>query len=113
MYNREMLFEIIEEMVDIDNIYMNFVYFIMQSLYEEINTLFYTSISGKEMKNKEKNVEELKYLSKGKALIEVCKGLIDKFDKDKKKLNNITKIDLDNVKMKIKVREEIIKINHK
>ena len=51
----------------------------------------------------------LKDFSKAKSLIDICIELIDKFDRNKQKLNNITKNDLEIIQLKINVREEIIK----
>ena len=109
LYKKDFIFEIIEESVDTDNIYKSFIDFIMQSLWDEINTIFYIARSAKEPDNDNDYEKALNDLSKGKSLIDVCMELIDKFDEKKIKLNNITKSDLKDVKLKINVREGIIK----
>lgn len=108
-YNRDIIYEIIEETIDEDIIYKNLIDLIMQSLYDEINTIY--SLTKSTVKdNKKNNFDEASTdLSNAKSLIDVCKNLIDKYDKDKKMLNNITKNDLVNFELKIVVREEIIK----
>ena len=111
--NKDIIFEIIEEDVDADDIYINFIYFIMQSLYDEINTIFLFSNNAKDSKDRVKSDEILNDLSRAKSLIKVCKDLIDKYSKDKTKLNNITIKDLEKIQLKIDVREAIIKINNK
>ena len=111
--NTEMIYEILEENIDNDNIYKNFNDFIMECLYTEINTIFYNSNKIKNQKNSKIYEEILKDLSRARTLINVCKELINKNDKDKFKLNNITKKDLEILELKIKVREEIIKMKNK
>ena len=102
-YNRELILEIIEEFVDVDNIYKNFMDLIMQSLWDDINTIVTLA------KISNGNYDQiLKDLSKAKSLIQICSEMIDKFDKDKIKFNNILKSDLKNINLKIKVKEKII-----
>ena len=110
---RDVIFEIVEESIDEDNIYKSFNDFIIQSLYEDIN-IFYL-LSKNTLKENKKDILEktLKDFSRAKSFIDICIKLIDKFDKNKKKLNNITKNDLDNIKLKIDAREEIIKKKNK
>ena len=110
---RDVIFEIIEESIDEDNIYKNFIDFIMQFLWEDINSIYLLSNSVVRENNKKKYNEELNNLSKAKSLIEVCIKLINKFDKNKEKLNNILKSDLEEIKLKIEVREIVIKIKNK
>ena len=111
--NTEIIYEILEENIDNDNIYKNFNDFIMECLYTEINTIFYNSNKIKNQKNSKIYEEILKDLDRARTLINVCKELINKNDKDKFKLNNITKKDLEILELKIKVREEIIKMKNK
>ena len=66
-----------EEDVDTDDIYINFIYFIMQSLYDEINTIFSFSNKAKDSRKKGQCNEILNELSKAKSLINVCKDLIN------------------------------------
>ena len=103
---KEILLEIIEESIDEDSIYDNFIDLIMQSLWEEIHTIFYNA------KHSEYE-SSLRELSKTKSLIEISLDLIDKYDPQKYKIKNITKTGLNNLMLKIKVREEIIKYNNK
>ena len=111
--NRDVIFEIIEETIDEDNIYENFIGFIMQFLWEDINTIYILSKSAVKEKNKENSQKELKNLAKAESIIEVCINLINKFDKNKEKLNNILKTDIENMRLKIKVRKEAIKIKNR
>ena len=85
----------------------------MQFLWDDINSIYLFSKSFANEKNKKKFKDELKNLDKAKSLIEVCKKLINKFDKNKERLNNILKSDLEEIKLKIEVREEVIKIKNK
>lgn len=108
-YDRDLIFEIIEEFVDVEHVFKNFVDLIIQSLWDDINTIFGLV--------KLRNIKEYKNaimeLSKAKSLADICIEMIDKYDEDKIKLNNITKIFLKNIKLKIGVREEIIKYKSK
>ena len=108
-YDRDLIFEIIEEFVDVDNIFNSFIDLIIQSLWEDINTIFYL-INMKIDNNYDKALIDL---SKAKSLIDICIEMIDQYDKEKMKLNNITKNVLENMKIKIEVREEIIKYKNK
>ena len=67
------------------------------------------------LKENKRNILEkaLKDFSKAKSLIDICIELIEKFDRNKQKLNNITKNDLNVIQLKINVREEIIKKKNK
>ena len=103
-YIKDLIFEIIEEIVDEDNVFQISLNFIMQSLWDEIYTIFkLTSLD-------DKYDEATKNLSLITSLADVCLGFIERFDKEKTKINNITKVHVQNMKFKIKVRETIIKI---
>ena len=102
-YNKELILEIIEEFVDVDDIYKSFMSLIMQSLWDDINTI----VKLTKTKNNDKYEAALKDLSKAKSLIEICSEMIDKFDKDKIQLNNISKADLKIIGLKIEVKEKI------
>ena len=43
-------------------------------------------------------------------MADVCIEIIERFEKEKTKMKNITKVDIQNMKLKIKVKETIIKI---
>lgn len=108
-YDRDLIFEIIEEFVDEEQVFKNFVDLIIQSLWDDINTIFFLV----KIKNNRDFNKEIIELSKAKSLTDICVEMIDKYDKDKTKLNNITKIMLEYMKIKIEVREEIIKYKNK
>ena len=103
-YIKDLIFEIIEEIVDDDNVFLISLSFIMQSLWDEIYTIFkLTSLN-------DKYEEASKNLSRITSLADVCLEIIERFDKEKTKINDITKVDIQNMKLKIKLRETIIKI---
>ena len=105
-YIKDLIFEIIEEIIDEDNVFRISLNFIMQSLWDEIYTIFkLTSLN-------DKYDEAIKNLSRITSLADVCLGIIEHFDKEMVKMNNITKVDIQNMKFKIKVRETIIKIRN-
>ena len=87
-YDRDLIFEIIEEFVDEEQVFKNFVDLIIQSLWDDINTIFFLV----KIKNNRDFNKEIIELSKAKSLTDICVEMIDKYDKDKTKLNNITKI---------------------
>ena len=100
-----LIIEIIEEIVNQDNIKKDFIEVIMANLWSEIFTIF-------ELTNIDKNEKydvELNNLSRIKSWIKVCEEIIENFDKEKKKIGNITKSSLENMKLKIAIREIIIK----
>ena len=103
-YIKDLIFEIIEEIFDEDNVFRILFSFIMQSLWDEIYTIFYLT------KLDDKYDEASKNLSRIASLADVCIEIIEPFDKEKTKINNITKVDIQNMKLKIKVRETINKI---
>ena len=110
---RDIIFEIIEESIDEDNIYKSFNDLIIQSLYDDINTIYFMSKEAIKEKNRDILKNTLKDFSKAKSHIDICIYLINKFDINKNKLNDITKNDLDTIKLKIDVREKIIKKKNK
>ena len=110
--NSELLFEIIEEFVDHDNLYKSFIDYILQRNFEKINELFFNSSSAKKEKKSNLIEKALKELFEANKLADICIGLLNKFDLN---INNSIKLnikDLENMKLKIKVREEIIKENN-
>ena len=110
--NSELLFEIIEEFVDHDNLYKSFIDYILQRNFEKINELFFNSSSAKKEKKSNLIEKALKELFEANKLADICIGLLNKFDLN---INNSSKLnikDLENMKLKIKVREEIIKENN-
>ena len=85
----------------------------MQSLLEYINTIDLTTKNDIRKNNRDNFEEDLEDLYVAKSLIDICISLFDKFDKKKNINNYITKNDLENLKLKIIVREEIIKAKNK
>ena len=108
-YNKNLILEIIEESVDIAYIHKSFFETIMVGLWDEINTIFFSVKEVLKINDKERNIQGLENLEKANSIIEICLKLIDKFDENKIKINNITKGDLKVMKLKIEVREELIK----
>ena len=109
-YNKNLIFEIVEESVGISHIYRSFVVnIIITGLWDDINTIFFSIKSSLKSNDKATILQAKEELFKTHALIDVCLKLIDKYDEKKIKLNNITKGDLKNLNLKITVREEILK----
>ena len=113
LINSELINEIIEEFVDLDKIYKSFIDFILKSYYEKINAIFYFSNSAKKENNSSLVEKALKDLSEAKALIDICTKLIDKFNLNIDNISNLNLKDLENMKLKIEVREAIINENHR
>ena len=101
---RDVIFEIIEESIDEDNIYKSFIDFIMQSLWEDINMIFYTT----KINDSNNYKKVLSQLSQAKSLINICTDLINIYDPEKYKINNISSKDIKNIQLKIEIREAII-----
>ena len=98
-----LIFEIIEEIVNQDNIKKSFIELIVQNLWNEVLTIF-------ELTNIEKEneyVEELENLSRIKYLVDVCIEIINNFGRENNVIGNITKSKLEDMKLKIIVREII------
>ena len=113
LMNSELIYEIIEEFVDLDKIYKSFIDFILKSYYEKINAIFYSSNSAKKENNSSLVEKALKELSEAKALIDICTNLINKFNLNIDNISNLNLKDLENMKLKIEVREAIINENHR
>ena len=107
------IFEIIEEFIDLDNIYSNFKELILNNYWDKLNTIIYDTKNT--MKEKKSNHYDkiLKELSEAKKIANVCKELVKKFVTYKSTIAEISKNDLDNIIAKIEVREEIIKVKQK
>ena len=97
-----LIFEIIEEIVNQDNIKKSFIELIVRGLWNEVFTTF-------KLTNIEKNeyVEELENLSRIKYLVDVCIEIINNFGRENNVIGNITKSKLEDMKLKIIVREII------
>ena len=78
--NSELLFEIIEEFVDHDNLYKSFIDYILQRNFEKINELFFNSSSAKKEKKSNLIEKALKELFEANKLADICIGLLNKFD---------------------------------
>jgi len=110
--NKYIIFEIIEEFIDIDNIYISFMDFILNCHYEEIYTIFYLTNSKKKENKSEKLDEALNELSEAKKLANISVEIIDKFQQKEIKFNK-TKTDFENIKLKLQVRIELLTIKKK
>jgi len=111
--NSELIYEIIEEIVDLDNLYTILMDFLLGCYYTKTNEIFFSA--GEAKKEKKSNVIEkaIKELSEGIKIAEICIGIIDKY---KLNINNSIHLnlrDFENIKLKLKVRKEIIKYNNK
>ena len=110
--NADLIFEIIEEFVDLDKIYKQFIDFILTSYYNKINLIFFSSTSV--MKDKKTDLYEktIKELSEATNLLGICIELINQFDMDRKNSMLLGISDLENYKLKIMVRRKIIKVRN-
>ena len=113
LMNSELIYEIIEEFVDHDKLYKSFIDFILKSYYEKINELFLFSKSAKKEKKSNLVEKALKELTEGIKIANICIELINKFNLNINNSINLNLKDLENMKLKIKVREAIIKDNNR
>ena len=113
LMNSELIYEIIEEFVDHDKLYKSFIDFILKSYYEKINEIFLFSKSAKKEKKSNLVEKSLKELSEARKIANICIDLINKFNLNINNSINLNLKDLENMKLKIKVREAIIKDNNK
>jgi len=111
--NSELIYEIIEEFVDFDEVYKSCIDFMLKIYYAKINAIFFSSNLVKKEKKSSIVQKTLKELSEGIKLADICIQLIDKCKLDKNNIINLNLKELENIKLKIKVREELIKDNNK
>ena len=102
-----LIFEIIEEIVNQDNIKKSFIELIFQNLWNEVLTIFELTNIKEDINKEKKYVEELENLSRIKYLVDVCIEIINNFGRENNVIGNITKSRLENMKLKIIVREII------
>ena len=107
------IFEIMEEFIDLDNIYKSFKDFILKNYWEKINAIIYLTKSIIKDKKSSHYDKALIELSEAKRIANVCKELYNKFMKNGSSIAEITLKDLDYILLKIEVREEIIKVKKK
>ena len=107
------IFEIIEEFVDQDDLYKSFIDFILKSYWDKINLIFYQSAPILKDKNNKMYSKALLEFEEAEKLSDICIQLLDKFNLNQNNSNYITIKDLKNLKLKIKVRKEIIKFAKK
>ena len=108
------IFEIIEEFIDLDDIYKKFKDMILKNYWEKVNTLIY--LTNSIMKDKLSNYynNALKDLAEAKKIANVCKELlINNFINNQSNFAKIILNDIENIVLKIEVREELIKIRKK
>ena len=79
-FNPELIFEIIEEFVDLDSLYKSFIDFILISYWDKANHAFYSSsyIMKEKKNNRYKSI--LKELKETINLVDICKELMNKFN---------------------------------
>ena len=111
--NPDLIFEIIEEFVDQDELYKSFIDFILKSYWDKINLIFYQSAPILKDKNNKMYSKALLEFEEAEKLSDICIQLLDKFNLNQNNSNYITIKDLKNLKLKIKVRKEIIKSRSK
>ena len=112
--NSEFIYEIIEEFVDSDKLYQTLIDFILVCYYHKINEIFFSSSSAKKEKKSNLIEKALKDLSEGIKIADTCIGLMEKYKN--LNINNSLKLnlkELQNIKLKIQLREAIIKGNNK
>ena len=108
--NPDLIFEIIEEHVDIDDIYKSCVLYIMKNYWDRANLTFYNTTDVMKEKNFEEYDKTLNDLSGAKGYANICLDLIDKFSQDEINHLVFSKININDILIKIKVREEIINV---
>ena len=111
--NPELIYEIIEEFVDLDNLYTILMDFLLSCYYSKTNEIFLSAGAAK--KDRECNVIEkaIKELSEGIKIAEICIRIIDKYKLNSNNSINLNLRDFENIKLKMKVRRKIIKYNNK
>ena len=107
-FNSDLIFEIIEEFIDIDYLYENCIESILNGYWNKINLMFISTKPLMEEYEISKYDNALKILSETKRLVNLCAKKFDQFSKNLTKYLKFTKKDLKNFEMKIKVRENII-----
>ena len=113
LYNKEIIFEIIEEFIDIDNIYKDFIDYILKSYLEELNTVCYCQRSYKSEESKDKINLVIKELTEAESLANISIENINKFSQKGVIFNYTKKKDFEDIQLKIRVRKEIFKIKTK
>ena len=110
--NADLIFEIIEEFVDHDKIYKQFIDFILNSYYNKINLIFISSTKVKKEKKTALYERTMKELTEATVLLDICIEIINQFDMDGKNSMMLGISDLENYKIKIKVRKKIIEVRN-
>ena len=82
--NADLIFEIIEEFVDHDKIYKQFIDFILNSYYNKINLIFISSTKVKKEKKTDLYERTMKELTEATVLLDICIEIINQFDMDGK-----------------------------
>ena len=111
--NPDLIFEIIEEFVDLDDLYKSFIDFILKSYWDKINIIFYQSAPIFKDKNSKMYSKVLLEFEEADKLSDIGIQLMEKFNLNQNNNMNITIKDLKILKLKIKVRKEIIKSRSK
>ena len=108
--NSDLIFEIIEEYVDIDDIYKSCVSYIMKNYLDRAKFIFFNATDVMKEKKVDEYDKVLNDLSGARGYANICLDLIDKFSQTEINDLNFTKTNIKEAETKIKVREEIIKV---
>ena len=113
LINSELIYEIIEEFVDLDNLYTILMNFLLKCYYTKANEIFFSAGTVKKEKKSDVIEKTIKELSEGIKIAEICIGIIDKYKLNINSSINMNLRDFENIKLKLKVRRKIIKYNNK
>ena len=112
-YNPDLIYEIIEEFVDSDDLYKSCVEIILKGYWDKLNLMFYLSktVMKEKLIAEYKNVR--KELSEANEFANICLEIIKIYKKTLDIKIPFTEKDLDDIILKIGVRKEIIKVRTK
>ena len=110
LVNSKIINEISGEFADCETIYKIFFDFILKIYYEKVNLIFYSTKSESKKKNNINYENILSEINEAMKLIDKCIIIINRFNLSVNNITNLNLKDLENFKLKLKVKEQIIKI---
>ena len=108
-YNPDLIYEIIEEFVDLDDLYKSCVQYILKSYWDKLNLVFYSSKTIMMEKKVEQYNKVLKELFDAKYFAKICLDILKKYKEILDSKLIFTEKDFNDIILKIEVREEIIR----